>query len=174
MFGNPLRRIGVLAAVSAALLATVVTPAEALAPADVPAIGVDTGRFHLPISCAITLPDLGGTKVFDLGTSVDVQGVVATSLGPGQQFYLSQGSGAITFPTWLTGLAGTVGIDRADATVSQLVIGATNATPPSINVTETPQTIKDIVPCCGRPTVSGSPGSLKFEQAVAHVTLKTL
>ncbi|MDQ7808338.1 hypothetical protein Q5425_31780 [Amycolatopsis sp. A133] len=189
MLRQPLWRTGVLIAASAALLATAAVPAEALEPADVPAIGVDIGRFHLPISCAISLPDLGGAKVFDLGTSVDVQGVVATSLGPGQQFYLSQGSGAITFPTWLTGLAGTVGIDRADATVSQLSIGATNATPPSINVTEAPQTIKDIVIKPGEPLSVGLPlqgtfdvgpytapqsgtVTLKFEQAVAHVTLK--
>jgi hypothetical protein len=112
MFGNPLpRRIGVLAVASAVLLSVAAAPpAEALTPADVPAIGVDTGRFDLPISCAITLPEVGGLKVFDLATNVDVRGVVAISLGPGQQFYLSQGSGAITFPTWLTGLAGTVGL----------------------------------------------------------------
>ncbi|MFJ7213089.1 hypothetical protein [Amycolatopsis sp. NPDC098790] len=155
MFGRPLRRIAVLAAVSAASLTTAVPPAEALAPADVPAVGVDTGRFDLPISCAITLPDLGGTKVFDLGTSVDVQGVVATGLGPGQQFYLSQGSGAITFPSWLTGLAGTVGIVIKPG--EPLTVGLPLQGTFDVGPYTAPQ--------------SGTV-TLKFEQAVAHVTLK--
>jgi len=188
---NSLLRKGLaLTATAAAVVAlTSAGPAQALNIPDVPAIGVDTGRFNLPISCAITLPDLAGIKILDLGTSVDVQGVVTTSLGPGQQFYLTQGSGFIEFPTWLSELAAAVGINRVDATITELDISASDSTPPSINVAEDPQTIIDIPIESGKPLVVGLPlegtfdvgpytapnsgtTTLAFEQAVAHVTLK--
>ncbi|GAA4425386.1 hypothetical protein ACFQV2_14560 [Actinokineospora soli] len=182
-----LRKALVVAVVATTALAA---PAPALEIEDVPDIGVDTGRFNLPINCAITLPDFGGAKVFDLATNVDVQGVVATHLGPGQEFWLTQGSGAITFPSWLTGLGGFVGINRADAVVSKLEIGADGATPPVINVTDPPQVIKDIEITPGEEVTVGLPlqgafdvgpytapqsgaVTMLFKQAVAHVTLKS-
>ncbi|WP_245788298.1 DUF6801 domain-containing protein [Amycolatopsis marina] len=164
--------------------------AHALDPADVPDIGVDTGRFNLPINCAITMPDLGGIKVFDLATNVDVQGVVTTHLGPGQEFWLTQGSGAITFPTWLTTLGGLVGVNRADAVIDKLEISASDSTPEVINVAEEPQEINDIVITPGQDLTVGLPlegtfdvgpytapqsgaTTLRFEQAVAHITLRS-
>ncbi|UVS78792.1 hypothetical protein Actkin_02528 [Actinokineospora sp. UTMC 2448] len=177
------------AGLAAVALAALAPSAQALKIEDVPGIGVDTGRFNLPINCAITMPDLGGIKVFDLATNVDVQGVVTTHLGPGQEFWLTQGSGAITFPAWLTGLGGFVGINRADAVISKLEIGASSASPPVVNVTDPPQTIKDIEIKAGQELTVGLPlqgtfdvgpytapqsgkVTMSFEQAVAHVTLK--
>lgn len=185
------RRLAALAAGAATLLTLALTgTANALPVQDVPDIGVDTGRFSLPINCAISLPDFGGIKVLDLGTTVDVQGAVAAQLGPGQEFWLTQGSGSITFPEALTALAGFAGIDKADATISALNIGAQNATPAQINVADPPAVIKDIPIQAGRPLKVGlplegtfdvgpftAPGSgivtLQFVDAVARVALKS-
>jgi DNA mismatch repair protein MutH len=173
------------------LLALVLTgTANALPEQDVSDIGVDTGRFSLPTNCAITLPDFGGVKVLDLGTTVDVQGAVAAQLGRGQEFWLTEGSGSITFPEALTALAGVVGINKADATISALNIGAENATPAQHNVTDPPAEIKDIPIQAGQPLKVGLPlegtfdvgpftapdsgtVTLHFVDAVVHVALRS-
>ncbi|WP_091455506.1 hypothetical protein [Actinokineospora iranica] len=139
-----------LTALTAAVSGTVVLTlavqgsAVALKPAELPPIGADSGRFNLPITCAITMPDLGGVKVLDLPLNVDIQGVAPTQLGPGQQFFLTQGSGSMTFPRWLTDFGATFGFTKVDAVVNQMNIGAANASPAQINITEKPIAIKDI------------------------------
>ncbi|MBW8483018.1 hypothetical protein [Actinomadura parmotrematis] len=190
---HPLRRpAAALAAATAAfcllLLALVQPPAHALPPGDVPAVGADTGRFKLPIGCTITL---GGLPVFYLPTDVDVQGVAPVQLGPGQRFYLSQGSGSITFPSWLTSLAPILGIDKADARVTDLSIGASDSTPSVINIAkDEPFEIKDIAIKAGQalkvglpldgtfdvgPYTAPSSGkvTLAFDHAVAEIDLKS-
>lgn len=192
---GPLRRTlaalagAALAALALAVLAFVqAPPAHALPPQDVPAVGVDTGRFKLPIGCTISL---GGLPVFYLPTDVDVQGVAPVQLGPGQRFYLSQGSGSITFPSWLTSLAPILGIDRADAKITDLSIGASGSTPSSINIAAgRPFEIDDIAIEAGRPLKVGLPltgtfdvgpytapdggkVTLAFEHALAEVDLKS-
>ncbi|MEU8123737.1 hypothetical protein AB0C21_33930 [Spirillospora sp. NPDC049024] len=74
---------------------------------------------------------LAGLPVFYLPTDVDVQGVAPVQLGPGQEFWLTQGSGSITFPEWLTALAPVLGVDRADARVTDLTIGGAPGRPPA-------------------------------------------
>lgn len=184
------RGVGVLAAAVAAL--ALPASATALKPADVPDIGVDTGRFSLPIKCAISVP-VGGAaiKVFDLNTTVDVQGVAATELGAGQKFWLTQGSGSITFPSWLTSLGGLATVQRADATIPTLDIGADNATPSAINVADLQplsirnipirfgQTLKVGLPLQGTfdvgPYTAPDSGvvTLRFNRAVANIALKS-
>ncbi|REE97871.1 DUF6801 domain-containing protein [Thermomonospora umbrina] len=164
--------------------------AGALPPEDVPEIGVDTGRFKLPIGCKITLR---GFPVFYLPTDVDVQGVAPVQLGPGQEFWLTQGSGSITFPAWLTALAPILGITKADAKITDLSIGASGSTPESINIAkEKPFEIKDIpieaakplkvgLPLSGQPPFEVGPfkapgagaTTLKFDRAIAEVALKS-
>jgi hypothetical protein len=181
-----------LAAASAAA-AALATPmsASALAPADVPAIGADTGRFTLPITCSITVPALGNLKVIDLPASVDIQGVAPVQLGPGQQFYLSQGRGALTLPSWLSTLGGLVTINRADAVVDRLAIGATRSNPATVNVsTIADLSVSNIPIRAGKPIVVGLPKTgtfaigpytapqdgitqLRFEGATAAVTLRS-
>ncbi|WP_424186115.1 hypothetical protein ACOBQX_30260 [Actinokineospora sp. G85] len=112
-----------------------ITPGAQAIPVDeVPPIGADSGRFALPISCAITLPEFGDIKVLDLPTTVDIQGVAPTQLRPGQQFYLTQGKGGMIFPEWLPSLAGLVGIGKVDANLVEMNIGAKNASPSVINI----------------------------------------
>ncbi|REE95941.1 hypothetical protein DFJ69_1355 [Thermomonospora umbrina] len=92
----------VAAAVTTPAVTVSAAPSAGVAPGGVLEIGVDTGRFKLPIGCKITLR---GFPVFYLPTDVDVQGVAPVQLGPGQEFWLTQGSGGIAFPAWLTALA---------------------------------------------------------------------
>ncbi|MFI6520965.1 DUF6801 domain-containing protein [Spirillospora sp. NPDC050679] len=188
------RRITRWAAVVTAVCAvslTAVPSAGALPPDQVPEVGVDTGRFKLPIGCTITLG--GALPVFWLPTDVDVQGVAPVQVGPGQEFWLTQGSGSITFPSWLTSLAPILGVTKADAKITDLSIGSSTSTPESINIAEDePFEIKDIpieagkplkvgLPQAGRPEFEVGPfraaqsgaTTLKFDGAVAEVDLKS-
>ncbi|MFC4912009.1 DUF6801 domain-containing protein [Actinomadura gamaensis] len=176
------------AALCAALL-TAMPPAGALPVGNVPDVGVDTGRFKLPIACTITLADT--LPVLYLPLDVDVQGVAPVQLGPGQEFWLTQGSGSITFPSWLTSLAPILGLDKADAKITDLSIGATTSTPASINIArDKPLEIKDIPIDPGKPLKVGLPvqgtfevgpfkaaqsgaTTLRFESAVAEVQLRS-
>jgi hypothetical protein len=187
--GRPRRGLAALAGAAALALALVQAPAaHALPPQDVPGIGVDTGRFKLPIGCTIAL---AGLPVFYLPTDVDVQGVAPVQLGPGQEFWLTQGSGSITFPEWLTALAPILGITRADARVTDLTIGASDSTPSAVNIAaDEPFEIKDIPVEAGKPLKVGLPLSgtfdvgpykapdggkvtLAFDHAFAEVDLKS-
>jgi hypothetical protein len=129
--------------------------ANAIPPQDLPAVGVDTGRFKLPIACTINLG--GALPVLWLPLDVDIQGVAPVQLGPGQEFWLTQGSGSITFPEWLTTLAPILGINRADATISDMSIGATNSTPDAVNLAKNPITLPDIPVEPGKPLKVGLP-----------------
>lgn len=132
--------------------------ASALDPAHVPSIGADTGRFNFPIRCEIRLPFLGNLRIIDIYGDADITGVAPVQLGPNQDFYLSQGSGALTLPPWLTSLAGLVGINRADATLDSLRIGAMNAVPATIDLANLYDlTLQDIRIRAGRSLVVGLP-----------------
>jgi hypothetical protein len=141
----------------AMLVSALVTPpaANAIPAEDLPAIGVDTGRFKLPIACTINFA--GALPVLWLPLDVDIQGVAPVQLGPGQEFWLTQGSGSITFPDWLTSLAPILGIDKADATVSDMSIGATNSTPDAVNLAKDPIKLADIPVEAGKPLKVGLP-----------------
>ncbi|MFB4308547.1 hypothetical protein [Actinomadura sp. GTD37] len=151
---------GALAMLAAALAAP---PANAIPAKDLPAIGVDTGRFKLPIACTINLG--GALPVLWLPLDVDIQGVAPVQLGPGQEFWLTQGSGSITFPDWLTALAPILGIDKADATITDMSIGATNSTPDAVNIAKDPITLTDIPVEPGKPLKVGlpAPGQRPFD-----------
>ena len=134
---NPFRRRGRLSALflgAGTALAVAAPGAHAITPSEVPSIGADTGRFTLPITCDISVPALGNLKVLNLGGTVDIRGIAPVQLAPGQPFYLSQGQGALTLPSWLSTLGGLVTVDKADAVVDNLNIGATGSTPEVVNL----------------------------------------
>ncbi|TDC90472.1 DUF6801 domain-containing protein [Actinomadura sp. 7K507] len=188
--GGRLRRRLTAVAGAAVVALSLLAPsaAHALPPDDVPEIGVDTGRFKLPIGCTISL---AGLPVFYLPTDVDVQGVAPVQIGPGQEFWLTQGSGSITFPTWLTSLAPILGLTTADAKVTDLTIGASDSTPSAINIAEgDPFEIDDIAITPGEPLKVGLPltgtfdvgpftapdsgkVTLAFDHAVAEINLNS-
>ncbi|MFG2089353.1 MULTISPECIES: hypothetical protein [unclassified Spirillospora] len=174
------------------LAPTLVAPpaANAIPAQDLPAIGVDTGRFKLPIACTINFA--GVLPVLWLPLDVDIQGVAPVQLGPGQEFWLTQGAGSITFPEWLTTLAPILGLDKADATISDMSIGATNSTPDAVNIAKDPITLTDIPIEPGKPLKVGLPApgqgpfdvgpytapqsgkvTLGFDSAFAQVDLKS-
>ncbi|MFD0688083.1 hypothetical protein [Actinomadura fibrosa] len=195
--GRPVRRgpvrTALLAVVGAlALLVSVLgtPPANAIPPQDLPDVGVDTGRFKLPIACTINFA--GVLPVLWLPLDVDIQGVAPVQLGPGQEFWLTQGSGSITFPDWLTSLAPILGIDKADATISDMSIGATNSTPSAVNIAKDPIKLTGIPVEAGKPLKVGLPApgaslfdvgpytapqsgkvTLGFNSAVAQVDLRS-
>ncbi len=175
-----------MSAIAAAVLAP--TTANALDPALVPSIGADTGRFTLPILCGIKL---GGLKVAQIRGTVDIEGIAPVQLGPGQEFYLSQGKGALTLPGWLSALGGIVAVKKADAVVDSLMIGATRSTPAAVDLAKLyPLTVSDVPVDAGKPVTVGLPKEgtfrvgpykapadgrvqFRFEGATANVTLKT-
>jgi hypothetical protein len=157
-------RLGSLLAGATAALAFAAPNAAAIPVQDVPAIGADTGRFTLPITCNITVPALGNLQVLNLAGTVDIQGIAPVQLHPGQPFSLSQGQGALTLPAWLSSLGGLVTVNRADAVVDNLLIGATRSTPSQVNLSKlTDLSVKDIPIESGKPIVVGLPKSGTFE-----------
>jgi len=182
-----LRRLRGALALTAVAVALVPTTASALDTKLVPSIGADTGRFTLPIACAIKL---GTLQVAKINGTVDIQGIAPVQLGPGQEFYLSQGSGALTLPAWLTTLGGLVTINKADAVVDSLLIGATRSTPATIDLAKNYDlSVTDVPVVAGKPVTVGLPKSgnfrvgpyvapadgrvqFRFEGATANVTLK--
>jgi hypothetical protein len=186
---NFLRVLRGALAVSAAAISLMPGTSSALNPALVPSVGADTGRFTLPISCQIRL---GGVKLIKIAGSVDIQGIAPVQLGPGQQFYLSQGSGALTLPAWLTTLGGIIAVNKADAKVTSLKIGATRSTPSSfdlakaydLSVTDTPvsagKPVTVRMPADGStfrvgPYTAPADGRVQFlfENATADVVIKS-
>jgi hypothetical protein len=176
------------------------TAAAALAPVTasaldtklVPSIGADTGRFTLPISCGIKLPEiLGNVEVIKINGTVDIEGIAPVQLGPGQVFYLSQGKGALTLPAWLSSLGGLVTINKADAVVDSLKIGATRSNPATVDLAKLYDlSVKDVPVTAGKDITVGLPKSgnflvgpyvapvdgrvqFRFEGATANVKLKS-
>jgi hypothetical protein len=176
-----------LTAVTAAA-ALIPTTASALDPKLVPSVGADTGRFTLPISCQIRL---GGFKLIKIAGSVDIQGIAPVQIGPGQQFYLSQGSGALTLPAWLTTLGGVIAVNKADAKVTSLKIGATRSTPATFDLASAYDlSVSDVPVTAGKPVTVGLPKTgtfrvgpftapadgriqFRFEGATADVVIKS-
>ncbi|SOD72256.1 hypothetical protein SAMN05892883_1665 [Jatrophihabitans sp. GAS493] len=151
--------VAAIAATLVAVLGLSALPAGAVAAADVPPIGADAGRFNLPITCQIAL---GGVNLIGIDLSVQVQGVAPATLAPGQQFYLTQGSGSMTFPDWIPTLAGLIGGGTADATLTELNIGST-AGNQIINVAQTPIYIPGIQIKSGQALTVGLPKTGTFE-----------
>lgn len=184
-----LRGVCVTAVVAAMLLPSA---ASALDPKLVPSIGADTGRFNLPIKCGIKLPAFGNVKVATINGTVDIEGIAPVQLGPGQTFYLSQGRGELTLPSWLSSLGGIVAIKQADAVVDSLLIGATRSTPATINLASLYDlSVNDVPVESGQDIVVGLPKTgdfrvgpyrapadgrvqFRFEGATANVKLKAL
>ncbi|RZI85569.1 MAG: hypothetical protein EOP38_04650 [Rubrivivax sp.] len=183
-FLRSLRGAFALVAVAAAL---VPSTSSALDPQLVPSIGADTGRFTLPITCGVKL---GTFQIAKIKGTVDIQGIAPVQLGPGQAFYLSQGQGALTLPSWLSTLGGLVAIKTADAVVDSLLIGATNSSPATINLASLYDlSVQDVPLESGKDIVVGLPKvgtfrvgpytapadgrvQFRFEGATANVTLK--
>lgn len=188
-YSSLLRRLNRMSMVLAVTLMPVT--ASALDTEKVPSIGADTGRFNLPIECGISLPDLGGMELATINATADIEGVAPVQLGPGQDFFLSQGSGTLTLPPWISTLGGLFTFNRADAELDSLRIGAANATPDVIDLADTNDLrVEDIPVKVGEPVSVGLPktGSFlvgpyaaprdgriqfRFDGASANVTLKS-
>jgi hypothetical protein len=179
---------GAFALTAVASIALIPATSSALDPKLVPSIGADTGRFTLPISCQISV---AGIKLIKIPATVDIQGIAPVQLGPGQEFYLSQGSGALTLGAWLSTLGGLVTANAADAVVTSLRIGATRSTPAMVDLAKLYDlSVKDVPITFGQPITVGLPKTgdfrvgpyvapadgriqFQFQGASADVTIKT-
>lgn len=112
------------------------TTSSAFTADQVPSIGADTGRFTLDLTCAVRLPWLGGLKIMNLPGTADIEGIAPVQLGPGQEFWLTQGKGGVELPQWLSALANVGTITRVDVELPEILIGAVGATPATINLSE--------------------------------------
>jgi hypothetical protein len=95
------------------------------------------GRLRLPYKCSF--PILGDQTV-----GVDMQGTFTTLLAPGQQYFFSDGKGAIEVPGNLTQLLSLIGVTKFDTTVTEFNINAQNATPTTKNALAKPLVLKDV------------------------------
>ena len=183
------RRVSGAFALAAAAAATFVpATSHALDPTLVPSIGADTGRFTLPIKCGIKL---GTLKVISINGTVDIQGIAPVQLGPGQEFYLTQGKGALTLPGFLSLLGPIVTVTKADAVITSLRIGATRSTPATVDLAQNYDlSVADVPVQFGKTITVGLPEQgdflvgpyrapsdgrvqFRFEGADADVTLKS-
>lgn len=152
-------------------LLTVVLPLLAVAPmtthaaleADkIPPINASVGTFNLPLTCGIKVPALGNLQVWNLATTAAISGAVPASIGPGQNFYLAEGSGTLTMPAWITSLAPIIGAKSANVTLTEINIAAKGATPEVINIANPPLVLSNIPIVAGKPLTAGMPASGVF------------
>jgi hypothetical protein len=134
----------------------------ALEAAKVPPINASVGTFNLPLTCGIKVPALGNLQVWNLATSAAISGAVPAAIGPGQRFYLSEGSGSLTMPAWVTSLAPIIGAKSANVALTEINISAHGATPEVINIAATPLILNGIPIVAGKPLTAGLPSSGVF------------
>ncbi|MFT3858620.1 MAG: hypothetical protein QM742_14355 [Aquabacterium sp.] len=131
------------------------------------------------------------SKIISINGNVDIEGIAPVQLGPGQEFYLTQGKGALSLPGFLSLLGPFVTITKADAIVTSLKIGATRSTPATVDLANLYDlTVTDVPVQVGKQIVVGLPKQgdflvgpykapadgrvqFRFEGASADVTLKS-
>lgn len=114
-------------------------------------IGAQIGTGRIPVTCQV--PVLG-PMVF----TADATGAVATRLGPGQQFYITEVHGALEVPDGLRGLAPLLDIKTVDAKLTRLDIETNNASPSVVNAASPEWDIPNIpMPPAGTPMVVAAP-----------------
>jgi hypothetical protein len=151
-----------LAAVLSALLIAPAVSQAALDVSKIPPINSSVGTFNLPLSCRIRVPALNNLQVWNLATSASISGAVPATIGPGQKFYLSEGSGSLTMPSWITSLAPIIGAKSATVRLTEINIAAVGATPEVFNIANPPLVLSNIPIVAGKPLTAGMPASGVF------------
>jgi len=144
----------------AVLMAAITLLAVACSGATVPAgpppdtvripTGSQIGTGRIPMTCDV--PILGPQTFLASAT-----GAVATVLGPGQQFFITEVHGSLEISDWLRDAAPLLGITQADARVTDIGIHTTNATPAVLNAVQEPLVVDDIPVTPGVPLVVPAP-----------------
>jgi hypothetical protein len=112
--------------------------------------GSQIGTGRIPLTCDV--PFLGPQTFLASAT-----GAVATVLGPGQEFYITEIHGSLEVSDWIRDAAPLLGVTHADARVTNIGIQTTNATPSLINAVQEPLVIEDIPVTAGQPLVVPAP-----------------
>jgi hypothetical protein len=103
------------------------------------------GSLRLPLQC--TFPVIGTQTL-----TIKLTGSMATTVTPGQPFYMTDGSGTLEFPQTLVDLAYTLlGARSGSGTITELNFDIAKATPATINALATPIVVDNL------PFTKGSP-----------------
>ena len=123
-------------------------------PPDTPTMpmGAQIGTGRVPLTCDV--PFLGPQTFLASAT-----GAVATALGPGQQFTITEVHGSLEVSDWIRDAAPLLGVTTADAKVTRIDITTTNATPSVVNAVADPLLVTDIPVRAGTPMVVPAPQS---------------
>jgi hypothetical protein len=123
-------------------------------PPDTPTMptGAQIGTGRIPLTCDV--PFLGAQTFLASAT-----GAVATALGPGQQFWITEVHGSLEVSDWIRDAAPLLGVTSADARVTKIDITTTNATPSVVNAVADPLVVTDIPVRAGTPMVVPAPQS---------------
>jgi hypothetical protein len=115
-------------------------------------MGAQIGTGRIPLTCDV--PILGPQTFLASAT-----GAVATALGPGQQFWITEVHGSLEVSDWIRDAAPLLGVTSADAKVTKIDITVANATPSVVNAVATPLQVTDIPVQAGVPMVVPAPQS---------------
>jgi len=133
---------------------TIGTKVPAGPPPDTPTMpaGAQIGTGRIPLTCDV--PILGPQTFLASAT-----GAVATALGPGQQFWITEVHGSLEVSDWIRDAAPLLGVTSADARVTRIDITTTNATPSVLNAVADPLLVTDIPVRADTPMVVPAPQS---------------
>jgi hypothetical protein len=141
--------------------------------------GAQAGTIKVPISCNV--PFLGNQDFL-----IDLTGVAATAVGPGQQFYVTQAHGSIEIPPAVASAMALVGVASVSASITNLEMNVTSARPASLNMASAPINISSIpidpgrssrmaVPQSGTLTIgpftAGAAGVIELSIGAARATM---
>lgn len=102
------------------------------------------GSLRIPLKC--TFPIIGKQTL-----NIKLTGSMATTVTPGQPFYMTDGSGVLEMPQLLSDLVYAMGARSGNGQITELNFNLTNATPSTINGLSSPIVINKL------PIVKGQP-----------------
>lgn len=113
-------------------------------PTNIP-LNSQIGSLRIPLSC--TFPIIGKQTL-----NIKLTGSMATTVTPGQQFYMTDGSGILELPQGLVDLSyNLLGARFGNGTISELNFAIANGTPAIINGVSAPIVVENLPIVAGQP-----------------------
>jgi IPT/TIG domain len=147
----------------ACLMALQATAQAAVDPTVIP-LNSQIGSLRLPLQC--TFPVIGTQTL-----TIKLTGSMATTVTPGQPFYMTDGSGTLEFPQALVDLSYTLlGARSGSGSITELNFDIAKATPSTINALATPIVVENLAFTKGSPVKMALPaqGFLQVGPMVAQ------
>lgn len=111
----------------------------------------ESGRINQDVKC--TLPILGSQTFTE-----QMSGTLSTEFAPGQSFYLTDGSGSLTIPSYLVTLLRLFGTKYISGTINTLDFGVLNGSPSTFNAASPAITIPKTQLIAGKALTLQIPG----------------